>query len=118
MVKKLKLKLIGNPHSNKKFITMDGKTYILQKSKPKGKIEELIFTEMDVEEYENILDEVAEKVSKKTNVKELIKQALYDMPIESVKLIEKEMKKKTPRVRHNQGCFFLSIGKEQIRLRD
>lgn len=112
------LKLIGNPHTNKKFIKMNGKTYILQKTKTKGKIEELTFKEMDIKEYEKILDDVAEKVSKKTNVKDLIKQALYDMPIESVKLIEKEMKKEKPVVRHNQGCFFLSVGGEQIRLRD
>lgn len=114
------IKIIAPKHDKgKHIIVVDGEKYILEKSTEKRSEEILHFTKLtDEEEYERTLDKLAEKISKKTNVKKMIKQALYQLPMDDFKKVRQEMEKEKPKVRNNEGCFFLSVGKVQVPLRE
>lgn len=116
MPKKIQLEI--TKHTGKKYWKIDGKYYVPGKTSAGKKKGIMVWVEVNPKEYEQIIDELAEKVSKKTNTKKLIKQALYDLDINAIKNIAKEMKKEKPKVRHHEGCFYLSVGKEKIWLRE
>ena len=113
-----------NTHRNKKFIEVDGKTYVMDKVKTQnvGRVKKeetvLTFKKFDIKEYESIINEAAEKIAKKTDVKEIIKQALYELPAEIIEKISNEMKKVKPKIRNRKGCAYLTIGKNKLYIRD
>ncbi len=115
---KTKVEMVPTKYINKRFIKINGKYYSPVTNKIVKDKQILSFKEIDLKEYEKTIDELAEKISKKTNVKKLLKQGLYELNIKDLEIIKKEMKKETPLVRNNDGCFFLTIGKARLQLRD
>ncbi len=114
----MKVEYVTTKYIGKKFIKVNGKYYspIKDRSTKEGNV--VSFEEVDIKEYEKTIDDLAEKVSKKTNVKKLIKQGLYELHLGEIKIIKKEMAKDKPLIRNNDGCFFLTIGKARLQLRD
>lgn len=119
------VQLRAKVHRNLKFLEIDGETYVRDSDKliKKGKTRNereiaLIFRKYDAKKYEKIVDSLAEKISKKTNVKEIIKQALFSVPLQDIIEIGEELKKKKPSIRNNKGCFSMSVGKVKIPIRD
>lgn len=116
MPKKIQLEIMH--HTGKKFYKIDGKYYVPGNRSITKKKGIATFVEVDLKEYEKTIDELAEKVSKRTNVKKLLKQALYDLDVDQINNIGKEMAKEKPKVRQHEGCFYISVGKEKIWLRE
>ena len=78
---------------DKNIIVVDGEKYMLDRSTEQKLEETLHFTKLiDEEEYESTLDRLAEKISKKTNVMKMIKQALYQLPMEDFKKVKSIIK--------------------------
>jgi hypothetical protein len=118
-----KVEIKKRPHLNKKHIEVDGKTYLLTGSKTHGRgvnkeTDTLVFEEYDIKKYDSLIDELSSKISKKANVKEIIKQALYELPIKEIKKIGREMEKEKPKMRHEKGCAVIRIGKVPIMMRE
>lgn len=118
MEKKMNIQLISTKYIGKKFMKINGKYYYPIASRSTRKQDILSFKEVDLKDYEKTIDYLAEKISKKTNVKKLLKQGLYELNLEDIEIIKKEMNKEKPLVRNNDGCFFLTIGKTRLQLRD
>jgi len=114
------VRVISPKHGKGKTkIMVNDKAYILDDSAFNPKKTILKFSElMDAEEYEELIDELAKKISSSVNVVKLVKQGLYEVPQKELKAIKKEMEKDKPRIRNNEGCFFLSVGKTHVGLRD
>jgi hypothetical protein len=114
----MKVEYITTKYIGKKFIKINGKYYSPVKGRKTKEGGAMSFKEIDIKEYEKTIDDLAEKVSKKTNVKKLIKQGLYELTIGEIDIIKKEMAKDKPLVRNSDGCFFLTIGKARLQLRE
>ena len=118
------IQLKAKVHRNLKFLEIDGETYVKDVGKvknagQKNKAEVMIvFRKYDAKKYEKLVDGLAEKISKKTNVKEIIRQALFSVPLQDIIKIGEEMKKRKPKIRNNKGCFSMSVGKVKIPIRD
>ena len=91
---------------------------------------EVVYVEIDLEEYDKRINELAQKIAKSPgiNLLDLLKDALYDLPLDYVKSIEdkvnKELEKpepviKTTTARTYRGtCVNLNVGgKNLIELR-
>lgn len=121
---KIEIQLKIKPHRSRKLLNIDGIDYALDKqcernAKSKNKAEVTIkLVKCDVKDYDKTINELAEKISKKTNVKEIISQALYDIPYGDVLEIKKELGKDKPHIRNNKGCFSMTVGKINIPIRD
>ncbi len=117
MEKKInKVFIKGNIHKNLKYIEVDGKTFLADGNKETDKI--ITFREFDIGNYKKLVEQAAEKISKKTNIKEIIKQALMDLPVSELLEVKKELEKPKPRIRNNSGCVSISVGKTNIPIRN
>ena len=114
----------GKRHRNLKYIVVNGETYVQDNSmktkNSRSTDAETTFTfkKVNLKDYEKTIDDLSEKISKKTKVKEIIRQALLDLPFTEIMAIRKEMSKKKPRVRNNKGCVTLTVGNTTIPIRD
>ncbi len=114
----------GKRHKNLKYIEIDGETYVqdIDMEKNKRSVNEaettIVFRKVNVKEYEKTVDSLAEKISTKTNVKEIIKQALYDIAWQDIMKVKKELEKEKPYFRNNRGCVSISVGKTIIPIRN
>ncbi len=124
MEKPKKVELKTTIHRNLKFLNIDGETYFMdvgkiKNARSKNKAQStIVFRKYDVKKYEQLIDDLANKISKKTDVKEIITQGLFSIPLRGILLIEKEMKKEKPKIRNNKGCFSVSVGGVEIPIRD
>lgn len=120
MVEKAKIEV--ERHGGAKYIVIDGRAYVFDPRKKKDSKKQkritIDLTPIDTKQFEAMVDGLAEKLAKKVNVKELLRQALFDTPFEEIRLAAKEMEKKKPRVRSTKGCLFLQVGKGKVWLRD
>lgn len=111
-------------HTNKKFLEFEGKTYIqestdLFNTNSRNKAEtKLSFKQFNLKEYDELIDKVASKLINKTDVKQILIQALRDLPIDDIKKIEKEMEKDNPTIRKEKGCVRLRVAGVSIPIRD
>lgn len=118
------IKIKGKRHKNLKYIEVDGETYVqdLDMEKNSRSINKsettILFKKVNIKEYEQTIESLAEKISKKTNVKEILKQALYDIPWKDIMKIKQELAKETPFIRNNRGCVSITVGKTKIPIRD
>lgn len=120
MPKKCKVKV--ERHGGSKYFVIDGQPYVVdfdrRKKHKKGKILTIELTPVNAKKYEAEINELVEQLASKVNVKELLRQCLYDTPLTDVLLAKKELKKKKPKVRSTKGCLFLKVGEGKIWLRD
>ena len=114
------IKIIAPKHGKgRKIIEIDGEKFVYDKATEKDLDDILHFKKLEEsKDYEKTVEEVAQKISKRTDVKKLIKQALHELPYEDYLKIKEEMEKEKPKIRNNEGCFSLSIGKQRLHLRD
>ena len=117
------IEIKGKMHRNMKYIEIDGETYVKNTDTTKGRgvnNEEIFITfkKFDVKEYEQLLDILAEKLAEKADTKEIVRQALADVPIEKLMKIKKEMDKKKPKIRNEKGCVAMKIGDIKMFIRD
>jgi hypothetical protein len=123
MVKKIKF--IVYPHVNKQFVRVDGKLYMTNKRMDKEDFRtkakatyEWDMVEIDEKAYEREILEIAKKLAPKVDVMQILMQALRELPIQEVKQVKRELQKKKPRVRREQGCVMLTVGKNSLMLRN
>lgn len=116
-------KIVGEleRHGGTKYIVIDGQPYVLDRA---GKIDKrkksisINFIPVKKKEYEKRINKLVDALASKINVKELLRQSLYDTSLTDVMLAEKELKKKKPKVRSTKGCLFLQVGKGKVWLRE
>lgn len=119
-----KLKLKQLEHRARKYIELDGHDYVIDKKETKNPRSrnkaEVVLTcrKVKSKEYEETVNEMAEQLSKKVNTKEVVIQALYEIPYTILMKMKKELSKPKPRIRNRKGCAMLSIGGENLYLRD
>jgi hypothetical protein len=114
-------KLVAEKHGGAKYFVIDGQSYVFDPRKKEqiGKKRITInLTPVDKKKFEAMVDGLAEKLAKQVDVKELLRQALYDTPFEDIQLAKKEMEKEKPKVVSKKGCLFLKVGKGKIWLRE
>ena len=107
------VKVVANIHETKtKVIVVDGVKYICDSDdhNRKGDVE-LKFIKFDEKKYEETLNELSKKISKKVDTIQIVKQSLRGIPYSEFIKIQKEMEKEKPQIRRNRGCFYLSFGK-------
>jgi len=118
------IKIKAKIHKNLKYIEIDGKTYVKDSAKLKNKrskqkeTAEITFKQFNIKEYEKLVDNAAEKISKKANVKEIIRQALFDLPVHELLEVKEELEKAKPKIRNNVGCVSMNVGKVNIPIRE
>lgn len=91
----------GSEHANKKY-----------------GIDAMKFVRVNLKEHESRIEKLIEKLKGSVDVDELLRQTLYDISLDSIEGIEKELAKKEPRVKAEKGCVALRIGKNQLVLRE
>ncbi len=107
------VKILGNIHGkHKKFIEINGKKYAEVKTDidRKGKAE-VTFREFDDKKFEEDLEKMAKLLAPKVDAKEIVKQALRDIPLEDFEKVQQEFNKEKPQVQSRGGCVYLKIGK-------
>jgi len=116
--------LEGNTHTGERWIRIGKRTFVFNigdrektDSKTSGAFR-MSFQEIDREKYEQRITFLAKKIKEHTDVENLIKQALREIPLASIKRMETEFEKKKPIIRTRQHCFYVGIGKEKLWLRD
>ena len=117
-VEERKVRLVTNPHTNEKFIEVDGETYVMTRSKKGVGKSEVFEFEKVTSEYNQRISSLAMKLSEKVKIQLILEQALRDLPTDKLNEIEEELKKPKPVVRNYQGCSFLKIGKTEVWLRE
>ena len=107
------VKIISPAHGQgRNIIEIDGKKYtsVTTDFDRKGK-STITFREFDEKKFEKDLEEMAKKLVPKFNAKEIVKQALRDLPLEDFEIIQEEFEKEKPHVQSRKGCLYLKIGK-------
>lgn len=120
MPKKKIVELELERHGGEKYTYINGEPYVLDKGKVNKKKGVVTCKLVPVKkaEHKKIVERLAKQLSKKVNVEEMMRQALFDSPFSDIVEMDKEMQKKKPKVRNNKGCFFLTVGKAKVHLRD
>lgn len=107
------VKLKASIHGKKrKVIEVDGKKFaeVESKTNRKGEIE-IVFKEFDEVKFEDDLEKMAKLISPKVDSKEIVKQALREIPLDEFKKIQEEFDKPKPFIQSRVGCSYLKIGK-------
>lgn len=125
MEKPERIKMSDGPHSES--MIKRGST-IFKAKKRKGV--EITYEEIDLEEYDKRIDDLAKKIAKQPEVDllSILKDALYDLPLDTLAVVEKriseELKKSKPKIitkvdRTYRGtCVKLNVdGRNLIELR-
>lgn len=120
-----KAKIVLERHGGTKYVVIDNQPYALNQKKPtkrqlaKTKTITVNLTPVNRKEYEKRVNELVEALASKVDVKEWLRQALFDAPLDTIIQVKKELKKKKkPRISTKKGCLDLIIGKSEINLRD
>lgn len=113
-----KVELVVKKHIGKKFIKINGEYYASSKSRETKKNDVLTFEKVDPQKYEKSIDIIASKISEKTNIKDIIKQGLYDLNVSQIAEIVIELDKPKPKIKQGDGCVFVKVGKQIIMLRE
>lgn len=113
-----KVEMVVTKHIGKKFIKINGEYYASSKNRETKKKDVLMFEKVDPIKYEKSIDIIAGKISEKTNVKDIIKQALYEMNVSQIAEIANELDKPKPKIKQGDGCVFVKVGKQVIMLRE
>lgn len=105
------VKKIGN------ILVIDGKYY--QFTNKYGKKGEMVFKPIDKEKFEKITDSITKKLEPSLEKKDIIKDALGELPLENLEKLHDVLfkKKKKPKVRQRYGCVELVVGREVIPIR-
>lgn len=107
------VKIISPAHGQgRNIIEIDGKKYTGVKADVDRKGRATItFREFDEKKFEEDLEEMAKKITPKLNPKEIVKQALRDLPLDDFEKVQVEFEKDKPQVQSRNGCYYLKIGK-------
>ncbi len=113
-----KVEIVKTKHIGKKFIKINGQYYASSKPRETKNKDIIMFEKVDPQKYEKSIDIIAGKISEKTNVKDIIKQALYEMDVGQIAEIANELDKPKPKIKQGDGCVFVQVGKQIIMLRE
>ena len=104
-----------------KTMRIDGRTYRMMrqtdKHKDKGHWSKDIFVAVDEREYRKRIGKVATFLSEHIDTKDLMQEALLNVPISLVEKIERRIASHG-KVRVVKGCYALKIGDVEIQLVD
>lgn len=104
----------------RKFISINGELYIQSggNNTRDNHIKEINFKPLgSIKNYKKDIDYLVDELSKRVSIKDVLRQKLYDMDVESInKLIRELDKGAKPKRRY--GCLSLKVGKESIDLLD
>jgi len=76
-------------------------------------VSKIKFIEVKPEDYDKHIDELAEKIVKNVNTKDVIKSVLISLPMSELKKLEKNMKT-TRKPKQVRGCYGLKYGKYEL----
>lgn len=119
---KKKVQIKAERHGGSKYFVIDGQPYVAdfdrRKTHTLTKMLTIDLKPVNRKKYEKEVNELVESLASKIDVKEWLRQCLYDTPLTDLILAKKELKKKKPKVRSTKGCLFLKVGEAKIGIRD
>lgn len=117
----MKERIILEPDEKDRILVRDGKKFrMLKETIENGHVKEVIFEEINEDEYENQLDKISSYLINKSNLdaKTIIKDILRKESSESLNKLEREINNKSPPVEVVPGCLSLKVGKRIISIVD
>lgn len=113
-------------HSSKKFIVIGKDTYVqcgdMDELKGGHKDKEgefdLIFKKVNLKDYENRVKDIATRIKDSVDTQELVEQALFELPLESIDILEKQLNKPKVKIKPEKGCVILKVGNFPLMLRE
>ena len=113
-------------HSTKKYFQV-GKDVFVQDRVDKEKCDHrnridgegaYSFRKISKKEYDGRIEKLSQRLKDEVDTAELMRQTLYDCSLQEIEAMEKELKKKKPKVKAEKGCVALMIGKNQLLVRE
>lgn len=121
-----KILMMKGHHSSKKYLQVGKDVFVQNRvdSKKSNRFDAydgecaLEFIKIKKEAYDKRILDLATKLKDSIDGLELMKQTLYDQPLEVIELVEKELEKKEPIIKPRKGCVQLQVGKIRLTMRD
>jgi len=117
----IKAKIEFARNGGSKYIVIDKQAYVFDPQNKKVKNNKKItidLTPVEPKKFELMVEGIVKKLASKVDVKELLRQALFETPLSELLLVKKELKKKKPKIKSEKHCLRMNIGKAHIWLRE
>lgn len=109
MVEAVEVKKIGN------VLVIDGEYY--QLTTREGKDGALIFEKIDKKKFDNLIDMLTNRLAPAIKKKDILRDALGELPMKSLEKIAILITKKKVKPRQHHGCIELAVGNETVFIR-